>query len=265
MLELTTMDYRAQDGVAHVRFTRPEEVNSVSAAFAADLRRVMLEAEFADDVRAVSVTAEGRVFCAGGDLKAFHGVGDRLPAIGAALLADLNPAILRMNSIAKPFVAGVRGAAGGGGLALVTAFDLVVAGESAKFTMAYTKAGLTPDASSSHFLARHVGLRRALDLVLTNRVLSAAEALEWGLVNRVVPDDQVDQATAELAQSLADGAHYALGMAKQVVYAGFGSSLAESLEREEQSITSAMKTSHAREGIAAFLERRQPVFGSDWP
>jgi 2-(1,2-epoxy-1,2-dihydrophenyl)acetyl-CoA isomerase len=260
MLRLTTMDYRVSDGVAHLRFTRPDEVNSVSSAFAADLRQVMLEVEFDDKVRAVSVTAEGKVFCAGGDLKTFRAAGEGLPAMAAALLADLNVAILRMNSIPKPFVAGVRGAAGGGGLALVGAFDLVVAAESAKFTMAYTKAGLTPDASSSHFLARHIGLRRTLDLVLTNRVLSAAEALEWGLVNRVVADDQVDETTAALAQELADGADRALGNAKRLVYRGCESSLAESLELEEQTMTTAMKTEHAKEGILAFAERRAPRF-----
>jgi len=260
MRSLTTMEYRVRDGVAHVRFTRPDEVNSVSSAFAADLRNVVLEIEFAADVRAVSVTAEGKVFCAGGDLKAFSQAGDALPAMAAVLLADLNTALLRMNTIPKPFIAGVRGAAGGGGLALVGAFDLVVVGESAKFTMAYTKAGLTPDASSSHFLARHVGLRRSLELALTNRVLTAAEALDWGLVNRVVPDDQVDVAAAELAQSMADGPHSAMGMAKRVMYQGCEYSLAQSLELEEQSMTQAMKTADAQEGIAAFFEHRPPVF-----
>ena len=110
-----------------------------------------------------------------------------------------------MNSIPKPFVAGVRGAAGGAGLSLTSAFDLVVSSDSAKYTMAYTRAGVTPDGTSSYFVARHIGLRRMLDLTLTNRVLTAEEAESWGLVNRVVPDDDVDQATADLAQQLADG------------------------------------------------------------
>ncbi len=171
----------------------------------------MIEIEFDPAVKAVSVTAEGKVFCAGGDLKLFHEAGEALPAVAADMLVDFHAAIYKMNTIPKPFVAGVRGAAGGAGLSLMSAFDLVVSGESAKFTMAYTRAGVTPDGTSSYFLARHIGLRRMLDLTLTNRVLSAAEAEAWGLVNRVVPDDEVDSATAALAQQLADGATLAPG------------------------------------------------------
>ena len=148
--------------------------------FSSELRKVMVEIEFDPSVKAACVTAEGKVFCAGGDLKLFHEAGDGLPALASDMLVDFHGALYKMNTIPKPFVAGVRGAAGGAGLSLVSAFDLVVSGESAKFTMAYTRAGVTPDGTSSYFLARHIGLRRMLDLTLTNRVLSAAEAEQWG-------------------------------------------------------------------------------------
>lgn len=259
-MDLTTMQYDVRDGVAHVRLDRPEGANAVNVAFSKELRQLMLEIEFDDAVRAVSVTAEGKVFCAGGDLKEFHAAGDGLPRLASDMLTDFHGGIYRMNRMPKPFVAGVRGAAGGAGLSLVSAFDLVVCGESAKFTMAYTRAGVTPDGTSTYFLARHIGLRRMLDLTLTNRVLSAQEAEAWGLVNRVVPDDQVDDATAELAQQLASGATWALGHAKQIVYGGFDMPLEQAGEVEGVTIAQAMANPEGREGITAFVERRAPRF-----
>lgn len=259
-MDLTTMQYDVRGGVAHVRLDRPAGANAVNPAFSRELRQVMLEIEFDDAVRAVSVTAEGKVFCAGGDLKEFHAAGEGLPRLASDMLTDFHGGIYRMNRMPKPFVAGVRGAAGGAGLSLVSAFDLVVCGESAKFTMAYTRAGVTPDGTSTYFLARHIGLRRMLDLTLTNRVLSAQEAEAWGLVNRVVPDDQVDDAAAELAEQLASGATWALGHAKQIVYAGFDMPLEQAGEVEGATIAQAMANPEGREGIAAFVERRAARF-----
>ncbi len=262
-MELNVIGYTVRDGVAHVRFNRPEGANAVNPTFSRDLRAVMLAIEFDPAVRAVSVTAEGRVFCAGGDLKAFHAAGDGLPKLASDMLVDFHGAIYKMNRMPKPFVAGVRGAAGGAGLSLVSAFDLVVCGESAKFTMAYTNAGVTPDGTSSYFLARHIGLRRMLDLTLTNRVLSAREAEDWGLVNRVVADDDVDEKTAELAQQLADGASWAIGHAKRIVYSGYDMPLEQAAELEGVTITTAMGRRDGREGIAAFVEKRRPNFNGE--
>lgn len=255
-----TIDYEVSDGVAHVRFARPEGANAVNPAFSRDLRDVMLDIEWDDEVKAVSVTAEGKVFCAGGDLKEFAEAGAGLPKLASGMLTDFHGAIYKMNRTPKPFIAGVNGAAGGAGLSIVSAFDLVVCGESAKFTMAYTRAGVTPDGTSTYFVARHIGLRRMLDLTLTNRVLSATEAEAWGLVNRVVPDDEVEAATAELAQQLASGPSWALGHAKSVVYAGYESPLEQAGEFEGVTIAAAMATNDGQEGIAAFVEKRPPNF-----
>lgn len=262
-MDLETINYSTRDGVAHVRFNRPGGANAVNPAFSRDLREVMLEIEHNDEVKAVSVTAEGKVFCAGGDLKEFAAAGDGLPSLAADMLVDFHGAIYKMNRTPKPFVAGVQGAAGGAGLSIVSAFDLVICGESAKFTMAYTRAGVTPDGTSSYFLARHIGLRRMLDLTLTNRVLSAEEAEAWGLVNRVVPDDEVDGATAELADQLASGPSWATGHAKNVIYNGYESPLEQAGEFEGVMITNAMKTHDGREGIAAFAEKRAAEFRGD--
>ncbi len=252
------MTYEVINNVAHVCFKRPEAANAVNPVFCRELKHVMSEIEVDDSVQVVSVTAEGKVFCAGGDLKEFHAAGSDLPEVVAAMLEDLHDAIYKMNAIPKPFVAGVQGAAGGAGMSLVSAFDLVVSGESAKFTMAYTKVGLTPDGTSSYFLARHIGLRRMLDLTLTNRVLSAAEAEAWGLVNRVVDDEDIASATASLAQALASGAPNAAGVAKTVIYRGYESVLEEAGDFEAQNIVRAAGTNDGQEGISAFVERRDP-------
>ena len=252
------MTYEVKDNVGYIHFSRPEGANAVNPAFCRDLKNVILEIESDDDVRSVAVTAEGKVFCAGGDLKEFNTAGPDLPEVVAAMLEDLHDAIYKMNEIPKPFVAGVQGAAGGAGMSLVSAFDLVVSGESAKFTMAYTKVGLTPDGTSSYFLARHVGLRRMLDLTLTNRVLSATEAETWGLVNRVVADEDIASAAAALAQELASGAPNAAGDAKTVIYRGYESALADAGDFEAQNIVRAAGTNDGQEGIAAFIERRDP-------
>lgn len=256
-----TLSYEVADnGVAHLRFTRPKSANSVSPDFSRELREVMVAVEFDDSVKAVSVTADGKVFCAGGDLKLFHAAGKDLPQVASDMLVDFHAAIYKMNRTPKPFIAGVRGAAGGAGLSLMSSFDLVVSAESAKYTMAYTAAGVTPDGTSSYFLARHIGLRRMMDLTLTNRVLSAAEAESWGLVNRVVPDDEVDATTAEMATKLASGAAGALGEAKRVIYNGLEVPLEAAGEFEARAITRAMGKHDAQEGIAAFVEKRRPTF-----
>lgn len=262
-MDLETITYQTDGGVAHVRFNRPEGANAVSPTFSRDLRSVMLEIEFDDAVKAVSVTAEGKVFSAGGDLKLFNEAGDGLPRLATDMLMDFHSAIYKMNRIPKPFIAGVSGAAGGAGLSLMAAFDLVVSAESAKYTMAYTRAGVTPDGTSSYFVARHIGLRRMMDLTLTNRVLSATEAEQWGLVNRVVADDEVDQAAADLASSLANGPSWALGMAKRVIYNGYDHDLEAAGEFEGATITASMARHDGQEGIAAFVEKRKPDFNGD--
>lgn len=262
VIEYETMSYSVSDHIAHIRLTRPEGANAVSVQFAKDLRAATLAAHYDDDVRVLLFTAEGRVFCAGGDLVEFNDAGDALPSVASDMLTDFHGALYRMHRMTKPTVAAIGGAAGGAGLSFACVFDLVVAAENAKFTMAYTNAGVTPDGTSTYFLARHVGLRRALDLTLTNRVLTAAEAEAWGLVNRVVPKGEADAAALELATSLAAASSFAIGNAKRLIYEGFDSSLEESGEREMHMITTSMGMADGKEGINAFVEKRAPQFNA---
>jgi len=259
-MEYDTIRYSVADNVAHIRLNNPDGANAVTPKFSAELRAAMLEAHVDDDVRAVCVTAEGKVFCAGGDLKLFASEGTNVGRVASDMLTDYHGALYRMNAMPKPVVAGIGGTAGGAGMSLMAAFDLVVASENAKFIMAYTKAGVTPDGTSTYFLARHVGVRRALDLVLNNRMLSAQEAEEWGLVNRVVPKGEADDAAMAMAKELAAGPGFAMGQAKKLVYEGFGSSLPEAGEREAEVFLAAATHPDGLEGIAAFAEKRAPNF-----
>ncbi len=259
-MDFQTIQYSVDENVAHIRLNNPEGANAVTPLFSAELRTAMLEAHVDDDVRAVCVTAEGKVFCAGGDLKLFAGEGENVGRVASDMLTDFHGALYRMNLMAKPVVAGIGGACGGAGMSLACAFDLVVASENAKFIMAYTKAGVTPDGTSTYFLARHVGVRRAMDLVLNNRMLTATEAEQWGLVNRVVGKGEADEAAMSMAKELAAGPGFANGHAKKLVYSGFESTLPEAGEREAELFLASSTHPDGLEGIAAFAEKRAPKF-----
>jgi 2-(1,2-epoxy-1,2-dihydrophenyl)acetyl-CoA isomerase len=169
-------------------------------------------------------------------------------------------AISRFNRMDAPVVIAVNGAAAGAGFSLALAGDFAIAGESVKLTMAYTRAGLTPDGSSTYFLPRLVGPRRARELVLANRTLTAAEALDWGLITRVVPDAEVLDAARALARELAHGPTRAYGLAKRLLDGSLNASLETAMEDEAQAIAAAARTADAREGMRAFIEKRQPTF-----
>lgn len=259
------MDYgeielNVKDHVAHLILNRPDRANVINAETARELLTAAIECDENPDIRAVLIRARGPMFCGGGDLKTFVKHGDDLPAYLKETTTYLHGAVSRLTRQSAPVVCAVHGFAAGGGFSLAISGDLVLASQSAKFTMAYTKAGLTPDGSSTYFLPRLVGLRRALDLALTNRVLSADEAVEWGLASRVVCDDDLVSEAEALAGSLAQGATWALGSAKRLLHGGFGESLETQMEMETRAIADSVRTHDGREGIRAFVEKRRPAF-----
>lgn len=172
----------------------------------------------------------------------------------------LHATISRMARMDPPVVAAVHGAAAGAGLSLACACDLVVAAESSHFSMAYSNAGLTPDGSSTYYLPRLVGFKRAMELTLTNRQISSWEAEEWGIVTRVVPDEDLPENAATLASQLAASATKALGAAKRLLHSGWSETLETQMEHETQTIANIVRTADAREGIAAFMEKRPAEF-----
>jgi 2-(1,2-epoxy-1,2-dihydrophenyl)acetyl-CoA isomerase len=260
------MDYRSLrfdmlDQVARITLNRPEAANALDAAMGRELMHAAIRASEDRAVRAVLLTGAGRMFSAGGDLKGFAAQGEALPAHLKELAGTLHMAISRFVRMDAPFVVAVNGAVGGGGMSFVLAADLVLAAESAKFTMAYTRAGLSPDGGSTYFLPRIVGVRRALELALTNRVLSAREAEQWGLVTRVVADASLAAEAQSLAAELARGATRAYGAAKRLLHHSMSESLETQMELEAQAIAEQARGADAREGISAFVAKRAPQFG----
>jgi 2-(1,2-epoxy-1,2-dihydrophenyl)acetyl-CoA isomerase len=254
-----TIDLDVREGVAHLTLNRPDAANGIDLALARDLMDATLAITADDRVRAVLLTGAGARFCGGGDLKSFAGR-EELPTHIREVLGPLHVALALLVRGDAPVVAAVQGSAAGAGIGLVGAADLVIAGESTRFVMAYTGVGLTPDGASSWFLPRLVGLRRALELTLTNRVLSAAEALEWGLVTRVVADDAVRGEAEALATGLAEGPTRAFAAAKRLLHASLESTFESHLAREAEAISAAAGGSDAVEGINAFVEKRPARF-----
>ena len=259
-MEYTTLLFDVRDHVAHITINRPEAANSLNASMARDMMHAALRCDDDPEIRAAVVTGAGRMFFTGGDLRSFAAQGERLPYHLKEVTTYFHAAVSRMARMDAPVVAAVNGFAAGAGMSFACACDIVVAAESARFTMAYTRAGLTPDGSSTYFLPRIVGLKRALELTLTNRVLSAQEALAWGLVTRVVPDAELLDEAGRLAAELAGGATKAMGAAKRLLHTGWTETLETQMEHEAQAITAMARTRDGREGVEAFLNKRSPTF-----
>ena len=254
-----TLDLSVADGIARLRLTNPAGANAISLRNAQELARAVDELQSRTDVRAVLLTAEGRLFCGGGDVAGFAAAEDP-PAALRDITAPLHTAMSGLVRLNAPVVTAVQGPAAGAGMGLVGASDIVVAAESARFVMAYTGIGLSPDGSSSWFLPRIVGTRRALELTLLNRSLTAAEALDWGLVTKVVPDAELADAAEAIAAQLAAGPTLAYGTAKRLLRDAWDHSLETHMEAERIGIATCAGTADGREGVAAFVEKRKPEF-----
>jgi 2-(1,2-epoxy-1,2-dihydrophenyl)acetyl-CoA isomerase len=260
MSDYQNIAFEQRGPIAIVTLNRPDAANGIDLALGRELMQVAIECDENPAIRAVVLTGAGKMFCAGGDLISFNALGERLPLGIKELTTYLHAAISRFARMDAPLITAINGTAAGAGMSLAIASDYAIAAESARFTMAYTAAGLTPDGSASFHLPRLVGLRRAQELMLTNRRLSAQEALEWQLVNRVVADEQVLPEAIALAEQLASGPTLAFGTVKKLLLTSFDESLETQMEREAQGIAAMSRTQDGREGIAAFGARRKPEF-----
>ncbi len=248
------------DGVVTLTLNRPEAANGIDLDLGRELMHTAIALSESDAVRAVVLTGAGRFFCAGGDLKSFAAYGEALPLRLKELTAYLHTAVTRLARMDAPVICAVNGMAAGAGMSLAIACDIVLAADSAAFTMAYTGAGLSPDGSSSWFLPRLIGDRRAREMMLTNRQLSARDAEEWGLINRVVPAPDLMSAAQEQAALLAGGPTGAYGAVKQLLLASSDSGLETQMELETRLIAARAGSADGREGVAAFAEGRKPRF-----
>jgi len=259
-MDYSTILYEVRGGVAQITLNRPDAANSLNLAMAKDLFHATIECSEDRSIRAVVITGTGRFFCTGGDLKSFREQGEGLPGHIKEMTTYFHAAIARLVHVQSPVIAAVNGTAAGAGLSVVCACDLAVAADTASFTMAYTRAGLVPDGSATYFLPRIVGTKRALDLALTNRVFFAAEALDWGIVSRVVPAAPLVEETKAMTDQFTSGPAIALGAAKKLLHLSAGNSLETQMELESQEISAIARTADAAEGIAAFLEKRPPRY-----
>jgi 2-(1,2-epoxy-1,2-dihydrophenyl)acetyl-CoA isomerase len=244
-------------GVRTITLNRPEVLNAISAQLGKDLQDALREAERADEVRCVLLTASGRGFCAGADLR------EQTP--GQASLGDLlrtryNGIVLRMRTMDKPVIAAINGVAAGAGCNLALAADLRIASDRASFIEVFSKVGLIPDSGGTWLLPQLVGTGRALEMMFFADPVDAQTAERVGLVNRVVPHEELLPRAMEWATRLAAGPTRAYGLMKRGVNRAVGVQLADALEYEAQLQEIAGRTEDHREGVAAFLAKRPPVY-----
>lgn len=259
--ELRTVSYGVAHGVASIRLARSAAGNAINPTLVEDLYEAVFRAGADPSVRSILLSAAGRTFTTGGDLAMFAQVPrDELPSRLRQMIDIYHLALDRLTRLDAPVICAVGGAAAGGGLGLVHVADIVVAADTAKFALGYAAIGLTSDGGNSWFLPRIVGMRRAQQMFLLNRQLSAAEALEWGLVTEVVAAEELQARASELAGALADGPTRAFGRMKRLLQDSCDATLREQLSAEITEMVDAGADDDATEGIAAFRDKRRAEF-----
>ncbi len=249
------------DGVAHVRLARPEASNGLDMALLKALHEVLMQVHGDGRVRVVLLTGDGKNFCAGGDVHTFLSKGAALPDYIRMATSYLQMVVALLMRLNAPVVTAVQGyAAGGGGMGLVCSSDVVVAGESSKFLAGATRVAMVPDAGVSVTLTQLVGFRKAMDILLFNPVIDAAEALRIGLVSRVVPDARLQDEALALARQLAAGAPAALAATKRLLWNGLGLGAEAAMPEENRTQAQLCAMQDALEGLAAVIEKRAPRF-----
>ncbi|MTD15979.1 enoyl-CoA hydratase [Nakamurella sp. YIM 132087] len=248
------------DGALRVEFRRPDALNAFDSAMAVALLEVIGNAASDDSVRSVLITGSGRAFSAGADINSQFGGDDALGVIEQELREVSNPTIIGLRELGKPVVAAVNGPAAGIGCSLALAADLVLASDKAFFLLAFSNIGLTPDGGSSLLVPARIGLGRAFVMALLAERLPAAEAVAWGLADRVVPAAELDTVATELAVRLANGPTAAYAATKAAINAAVLGGLPAALDREATAQGRLIGTADFAEGTAAFTEKRAPRF-----
>ena len=257
MRELVTIDLSEGEGSARLTLNRPDVGNSIDSATADALLDAVVRVAEDEAVRVVVLTGAGRMFCAGGDVRAFAATADSEAAVIARITAPLHAAINRLAQMDKPLVTMINGPAAGAGLGLALLGDIVIAARSAHFTSAYTAIGLSPDGGTSWLLPRVVGLRRAQEMILTNRRVTADEALTMGMITQVTDDAALEDIVAALVAMLASAPTAALGRSRRLLLASSSRDLPGQLEQEARAIATSAKSEEGRTGIAGFLARHR--------
>lgn len=252
--------FEREGSIARLTLSRPAAGNAIDLPLARALRDAALVCDTDAGIRCVVLSGKGRLFCAGGDLGLMADAGDRLDAALSELAGTLHAALSRLARMRKPLLVLVNGPAAGAGLSLAICGDVVLSARSAHYTAAYGSIGLTPDGGMSWWLPRIVGLRKAQEIILSNRRIDAVEAEAIGLVTRLVDDAALADEGAIVAQRLAASATAALGAARGLLLDSYRNGFETHLEQEARTITAAAATAESREGVAAFVGKRKPQF-----
>lgn len=259
MREYQTINYSRLGGAAKLELNRPGSLNALDRQLSADLRAALEDAAADPEVRAVLLSGAGRGFCSGADLADSSG-DDGQPDLRSRLTERYHPIIRAIRSMPKPVVGAVHGAAAGIGVSLALACDLVVAAESGYFLLAFVNIGLAPDGGSSLFVPERVGFTRAAEMALLGERLSAAQALEWGLINRVWPDEEFADRSQELTARLADGPTSAYAGIKRQLNSWLFDRMEQQLEVEAGVQQELGRSADFVAGVTAFLNKRPPRF-----
>jgi 2-(1,2-epoxy-1,2-dihydrophenyl)acetyl-CoA isomerase len=258
-MEFQDLLVRKEDGVAIVTLNRPQALNALSPEMREGLGTLFTAFRDDDSVRAVVLTGAGRAFCAGGDVKAMAEIKPALE-MKDFVRNTIHRAVLAITTLEKPVIAMVNGVAAGAGCCIALLCDLIIAAESARFGFAFVRVGLGPDWGGAYFLPRLVGPARAKELLFTGKLIDAREAERIGLINQVVPDEQLEPTVMELARKLARGATRAIGAAKILVHRSLDADLLTMMEQEASMAALLTQSEDHREGVQAFLEKREAVF-----
>jgi 2-(1,2-epoxy-1,2-dihydrophenyl)acetyl-CoA isomerase len=256
-----TIDLTTEGPAARILLNRPDALNAWNEQFGDDLHDAVTSVAADEKIRALLITGAGRGFSSGADLKEQRGSGDDgLPDLSARLKEIYHPIITGLREMPKPVVAAVNGPAVGIGCSLALAADLIVAAESAYFLLAFVNIGLVPDGGSTAFLPARVGYARSAEMAMLGERVPAEQALDWGLINRIVPDDELEGAADALLQLLAHGPTTSYAGAKRLLNRRMYAGIAEQLDAEAEAQREQGKTKDFVEGVLAFVEKRPPNF-----
>ena len=256
-----TIDLTTDGPAARILLNRPDALNAWNEQFGRDLNDAVATVAGDDSIRAVLITGAGRGFSSGADLKEQRGAEEgQLPDLSSRLKEIYHPIITALREMPKPVVAAVNGPAVGIGCSLALAADLIVAAESAYFLLAFVNIGLVPDGGSTAFLPARVGYARAAEMAMLGERVSAERALEWGLVNRVVPDDELEEAGTTLLRRLANGPTQSYAGSKRLLNRRMYADLAGQLDAEAETQREQGRSPDFIEGVLAFIEKRPPNF-----
>lgn len=254
----STILFDKKDGVAYLTLNRPEKYNSFNHEMAMELQQRLDACEADAEVRCIYLTGAGKAFCAGQDLA--EATDPQGPALEQIVAEHYNPIILRLRHIEKPIVAAVNGVAAGAGANIALACDVVLATESASFIQAFSKIALIPDSGGTFFLPRLVGMQRALALAMLGDKVSAADAMQMGMIYKFFPDADFEAESKKIAQTLAQMPTKGLGLTKRAFNRSLSNNLEQQLELEKELQVACGGTYDFNEGVTAFLEKRKPVF-----